>query len=87
MRSVLNPNLTARFTEWQIDGNLGNTAALGIVEREWSSALLLFTPEPRIGLLSHRGSDFDNQGMVTQGQRHRTDVGKHRMGAMPRVGS
>jgi alpha-L-fucosidase 2 len=25
----LNPNMTARFTEWQIDGNLGNTAALG----------------------------------------------------------
>jgi alpha-L-fucosidase 2 len=25
----LNPNFTARFTEWQIDGNMGNTAALG----------------------------------------------------------
>jgi alpha-L-fucosidase 2 len=25
----LNPNMTARFTEWQIDGNMGNTAALG----------------------------------------------------------
>ena len=26
---VLNPNLTARFSEWQIDGNLGITAAIG----------------------------------------------------------
>jgi alpha-L-fucosidase 2 len=29
VRRMLNPNLTARFTEWQIDGNLGNTAAIG----------------------------------------------------------
>ena len=28
-RRVVNPNLTARFTEWQIDGNLGQTAAIG----------------------------------------------------------
>jgi alpha-L-fucosidase 2 len=26
---VVNPNFTARFTEWQIDGNLGQTAAIG----------------------------------------------------------
>jgi alpha-L-fucosidase 2 len=29
VRGVLNSNLTARFTEWQIDGNLGNSAAIG----------------------------------------------------------
>jgi alpha-L-fucosidase 2 len=26
---VISPNLTARFSEWQIDGNLGQTAAIG----------------------------------------------------------
>lgn len=29
VQRVVNPNMTARFTEWQIDGNLGNTAAIG----------------------------------------------------------
>jgi alpha-L-fucosidase 2 len=29
VQGMLNPNLTARFTEWEIDGNLGNTAAIG----------------------------------------------------------
>ena len=29
LRRVVSPNLSARFSEWQIDGNLGQTAAIG----------------------------------------------------------
>ena len=29
LQRVVNPNLSARFSEWQIDGNLGMTAAIG----------------------------------------------------------